>query len=132
MDRYQTFSRMCSLDVKRQAKKIARKAQQLRDLSFIRTSGAASEEVREQETPLHSLDTGETPVQGKHEIGVNCMNLTLGNGPEHGEREEGKGRKRAGKSRSELQGRRKTAGDVRVLAFGVSHGKHKGNRVGHI
>lgn len=27
---------------------------------------------------------------------------------------------------------RKTADDVRVLTYGVSHGKHKGNRVGHI
>lgn len=132
LDRHQTFSRMCSLDIKHQARKTAQKAQQLTDLSFSRASGAASEEVREQETPLHSLDTGETPVQGKHEIGVSCMNLTLGNGPEHGESEEGKGRKRAGKSRSELQGRTKTADDVRVLAFGVSHIKHKGNRVGHI
>lgn len=86
---------MCSLDGK---------AQQLRDLSFIRASGAASKELREQETPLCSPDTGERhPVQGKHEPGVSCMNLTLGYEPEHGEREEGKGRKGRGKSRSKQE-----------------------------
>lgn len=40
------------------------KVHQLRDLSFSRASGAASKEVREQETPLHSLDTGDTQDKG--------------------------------------------------------------------
>lgn len=61
------------------------KAQQLRDLSFSRTSEAASKELREQEIPLCSPDTRERhPVQGKLETGVSSMNLTLGYEPEHG------------------------------------------------
>lgn len=61
------------------------------------------------------------------------MNLTLGHEPAHGEREEGKEeREQERRGQSSRAGRCRTADDVHVLAYSVGHGKHTGNRVGHI